>query len=163
MKKPIELSGFTLLLIFLLSMNSQTLQAQSENSGMNNEKMEALLLKNSAELKGRLGNWEAYIANRTVYIITDENYNRMRIISPIVEDSELTDEHLKVLLEANFDKALDSKYSIHNGYVWSTFTHPLSELTDDQFVDALQQVVNLVNNFGTSFSSTDIVFGGDEN
>ena len=65
------------------------------------------------------------------------------------------------MLEANFDKALDPKYSIYKGVVWSAFTHPLSELTVEQFKDALKQVVRLADNFGGSFTSTDFVFGGD--
>jgi len=65
------------------------------------------------------------------------------------------------LLEANFDRALDAKYCLYEGFVCSVFTHPLKELQDHQFVDALQQVVNLANNYGTTFTSTDFVFGGD--
>jgi len=133
---------------------------QSQTTGMTNNKIHQLLLGNSADVKGQSGQWEAYVANRTVFIITADNFNRMRIISPILEDKELSSEDMKVLLEANFDRALDSKYSIYNGYLWSTFTHPLNELTDAQFVDALQQVVTLANNFGTTYRSTDLLFGG---
>ena len=132
---------------------------QCQTTEMTNEKIHLLVLGNSAEVKGQLGQWEAYVANQTVFVITAENFNRMRIISPITEDKELSSEEMKVLLEANFDRALDSKYSIHNGYLWSTFTHPLKELTDAQFVDALQQVVTLANNFGTTYISTDLIFG----
>ena len=129
---------------------------------MNNQKMEEILKSNSSEIKGTLGNWEAYVGNRTVYVITDEAHNRMRIISPIIKINELGNQELTLLLEANFDRALDAKYSIYKEVVWATFTHPLKELTSGQFVDALHQVVNLVNNYGTSFSSMDLIFGGDD-
>ncbi|MEM7549619.1 MAG: hypothetical protein AAF363_08090 [Bacteroidota bacterium] len=85
----------------------------------------------------------------------------MRIISPVAETNDMSKEQFEVLLEANFDRALDAKYSIYDNIVWSAFTHPLKELTEEQLVDALRQVVNLVNNFGTTFTSTDMVFGGD--
>jgi len=53
--------------------------------------------------------------------------------------------------------------SIFEGFVISVFTHPLRELTRDQFVDAMGQVVNLAQNFGTTYSSTSLIFGGGEN
>jgi hypothetical protein len=45
------------------------------------------------------------------------------------------------------------------------YAHPLKVLQIDQFIDAIQQVVNLANAFGGSYSSTDMVFnpgGSDE-
>jgi len=85
---------------------------QCQTTEMTNEIIHQLLLGNSAEVKGQLGQWEAYVANQTVFVITAENFNRMRIISPITEEKELSAEDMKVLLEANFGRALDSKYSI---------------------------------------------------
>ena len=65
------------------------------------------------------------------------------------------------MLEANFHSALDAKYSMFEGFVISVYTHPLRELTRDQFVDAMGQVVNLAQNFGTTYSSTSLIFGGE--
>ena len=149
------------MLAFAGSMVMAQNQPQSVSEGMTNERLDQILRSNAAEISGVLGRWEAYVANRSVFVITDTNFNRMRIISPITESKDLGAEQMRILLEANFDKALDSKYSIFNGVIWSTFTHPLRELTDAQFVDALQQVVNLANNYGTTFMSTDHLFGGD--
>lgn len=150
--------SFRLLPVFMMVFLCLESSAQ-EN--MTNAKMQRLLRSNSSEIAGEYGRWEAYVANRTIYVITDSAANRMRIISPIVETKDLDDEVLTTLLKANFDRALDAKYSIFDGVVWSTFTHPLSELSDHQFVDAMHQVVNLVNNYGTTFSSTGLVFGGN--
>jgi len=116
----------------------------------------------SGEIVEGNGNWEAYVANRNLYVITSGVYNRMRIITPIVQEEDLKQEDLKKVLEANFDRALDAKYSIYNGVLWSVFTHPLGELTNDQFIDAIQQVVTLANNYGSSYSSTDFMFGGND-
>ena len=63
-------------------------------------------------------------------------------------------------MEANFDRALDAKYAIANGVLWSVFAHPLKELTKEQTIDAFNQVRNLVYNYGSSYTSTDILFGG---
>ncbi len=150
-----------LLLSFFAAFINTNAQDLTDRDWMDNKKMGALLRSNSAEVKGIPGQWECYVANRTVFVITDDAHNRMRIISPVIEHDELSDEQLTLLLEANFDRALDAKYSVFNGLVWASYTHPLKELTDQQLVDALHQVVNLVNNFGTTFSSTDLVFGGE--
>ncbi|MEO9872298.1 hypothetical protein [Ekhidna sp.] len=95
-----------------------------------------------------------------LYLIVDENANRMRLMSPIVEENKLAEEDLKKLLDSNFDRALDAKYATSNGVLWSVYAHPLKELYKDQVIDAFNQVRNLVYNYGTSYSSTTIVFGG---
>ena len=67
---------------------------------------------------------------------------------------------LQILLEANYDRALDARYCINNEVIWSAFLHPLAELNDRQFLNALDQVVTLKNNFGSSYTSSGLVFGG---
>ncbi len=99
----------------------------------------------------------------SLYLIVDEDANRMRMMAPIVEESKLTEEDLKILLASNFDRALDAKYATSNGILWSVYAHPLKELYKDQIIDAFNQVRNLVYNYGTSYTSTTMVFGGDGN
>ncbi|MEM8566726.1 MAG: hypothetical protein AAGF85_09705 [Bacteroidota bacterium] len=95
-----------------------------------------------------------------IYLITDESSNRMRLMAGIVEESKVEAEDLKKLMEANFDRALDAKYALSNGVLWSVYAHPLKELHKEQLIDALYQVKNLVNNYGTTYNSTDFIFGG---
>jgi len=66
---------------------------------------------------------------------------------------------MKKMLEANFHSALDAKYSLYEGFVIGIYTHPLHQLNENQMEDAMQQVVNLSRNFGTSYTSTDMQFG----
>ena len=98
-----------------------------------------------------------------LYLIVDESANRMRLMSPIIEEEKLSNEDLKILLSSNFDRALDAKYAISNGVLWSVYAHPLKELYKEQVIDSFNQVRNLVYNYGTSYSSTTVVFGGDGN
>ena len=84
----------------------------------------------------------------------------MRIISPIVAQAQLDKDELSRLLEANFATALDAKYALRDQTLWSVFTHPLAELTEEQFLDCLAQVANLANNFGGSYASSNLIFGG---
>ncbi len=132
----------------------------AQEDKMTNVKMWKILKEQVNDLEGQMGNWQFMVRERPVMIITDPGANRMRIVSPIIEQAKLTPEHYKVLLEANFDRALDAKYALYNQIVWSVFTHPLEELTTAQFTDAMEQVVRLSENFGTTFASTDFVFGG---
>ena len=82
----------------------------------------------------------------------------MRIISPIIESSKL-DEDLKTdVLIANFHTALDVKYAISDNVLWSVFIHPLKELTDNQVIDAIKQVYRANLTFGSTNSSTDLIF-----
>lgn len=129
---------------------------------MTNKKLEAILKKEATQVEGELGSWQFMYGNRPVIILTDQNANRMRIMTPIVEEKELPEGRMKVLLEANFDRALDAKYSLFKDLLWSTYTHPLKELTKEQFMDALRQVVTLADTYGTTYTSTNMVFGNGE-
>ena len=81
-------------------------------------------------------------------------------MTPVTSEDKLDAEELSRLLSANFDRALDAKYAISNETLWSVFTHPLAELTDEQFIGCVGQVVTLADNFGTSYSSSGLYFGG---
>ena len=81
-------------------------------------------------------------------------------MSPIAPQDQLDAAELARLLEANFGSALDSKYALRDQTLWSVFTHPLAELTDEQFLDCVAQVANLANNFGSSYASSNLIFGG---
>ncbi len=126
---------------------------------MSNKKIEKALKKVSQELEGESGNWQILYNDFPLFVLTDESSNRMRIFTPIIEEMELKVGQMKRMLEANFHSALDAKYSLYEGFVIGIYTHPLEELGENQMVDALKQVVNLSKNFGTSYTSTDMMFG----
>jgi len=130
-----------------------------QSQSMTNEHMEEILKSEVEELQGQAGAWQFVYGQHIIFILTDEANNRMRIFSPIKEDTALEDGQMKKMLEANFHSALDAKYSLYNGFVVSVYTHPLGELQKEQFIDALRQVANLAANFGTSYNSTELIFG----
>lgn len=126
---------------------------------MTNAKLERILKEKATIQKGDFGYWEVIYQNRYVLVITDNTNNRMRIISPVIAEKDLKGkDEMKKALEANFHSALDAKYAMYNGYIWSVFTHPLGELSSDQVEDALEQVVNLTYSFGKSYASTPMNF-----
>ena len=130
------------------------------SAAMNNARLDTLIREHGKVEEGQLGYWQFHYQERMVLVVTDESHNRMRIITPVVESVEIGEEIWLLALQANFDRALDARYAINGDYLWSAFIHPLRELTEAQFLDALDQVVTLADNFGTSFSSSDLVFGG---
>jgi len=85
----------------------------------------------------------------------------MRIIAPITEYSKLTAEQKDTVMEANFHKTLDARYASSNGILYSAYIHPMSALSETQIGDALEQVATLAATFGTTYSSGELSFGGE--
>jgi len=149
--------------ILLESSNDEEKEAYVENNvQMDNARMHDILLRIDPELQGQLGSWLLQYETFKVQVITDENADRMRVIVPIMKVTDIEKEELIRLMQANFDSALDSRYSIANGVVWSAFIHPLSILSDEQFVSGFAQTVTAASTFGSTYSSGALIFrGGD--
>ena len=127
---------------------------------MTNDRLDGLIRQTSKTVKGEAGYWQIKIGGRDVLVITDARHNRMRIMSPVAAQDQLDKDELIRLLEANFGSALDSKYALRDQTLWSVFTHPLAELSDEQFLDCMAQVANLADNFGRFYASSNLIFGG---
>lgn len=125
----------------------------SQEDGMNNEKLGEIINEISETVEGANGRWQFVIDSTMFICLTDENHNRMRIISPITEIGNMTQEQMIECMEANFHSMLDSNYALSDGVLWSTFIHPLRELSVEQVVSAITQVYSGVKTFGTHYSS----------
>jgi len=113
--------------------------------------------------QGRIGSWSMKLRGRTLYVIADGNANRMRIMTPVAEIDSAEDHELAfTLLEANFNRALDARYAINKDVIWSCFLHPLSSLTEADLGNGLMQVFTLAETTGTTYTSSGLVFGGDD-
>ncbi|MFQ5670498.1 MAG: hypothetical protein ACE5HD_08280 [Acidobacteriota bacterium] len=124
-----------------------------------NARLEIFLRGLEVPFDGGDGRWAFEYEGVQMLMISDEPHDRMRIIAPVVEAGDLPEKTLRVLMEANFDRALDAKYAIYRDTVWSTYVHPLGALTRGEFGSALRQVATLRKTYGGSFTSTDLVFG----
>ncbi len=131
------------ILLILFLTGSSFIQSQN----MNNADLEKIIYVVSDTIQGTTGNWQFVIEDKLFICVTDENHNRMRIISPIIEEFKLSNSDRQKLLEANFHTALDARYAIANDYLWAVFIHPLKELSKEQVMDAINQVqlTNLPN------------------
>ena len=133
--------------------------AMSAQGNMNNRKLEKSLRRMADRVDGHAGSWQLYYKNRILLVLTDDVNNRMRIFTPIIDAMDLDPDEMHKMLEANFHSALDAKYCLSNGFVVAVFNHPLRQLRRVQLFDALDQVATLAENFGTTYSSTDLIFG----
>ena len=145
-----------LILILLIISSFQFSKAQS----MTNETLGDIITTASDSVQGTNGRWQFSIKETLLICLTDSTNNRMRIISPIMDSYKLTDELKTLSLSANFHTALDVKYAISDDILWSVFTHPLRELSEEQVESAISQVYYANINFGTSFASTSLIFPG---
>ncbi|GMQ95560.1 MAG: hypothetical protein BMS9Abin14_007 [Gammaproteobacteria bacterium] len=136
--------------------------AQAAESPMNNQRLGALIQRIDENAEGGTGFWRATVAGRTITVITDENADRMRIISPVARADNLDPALMLRMLQANFDTALDARYSVAKGVLWSLYLHPLAALSDEQFLAGIGQVVNLAASYGSTYSSGGLSFGGGD-
>ena len=127
---------------------------------MTNDRLGARIAEVADEVDGQPGFWTFRYADREVMVVTDVNANRMRIMTPVIERERVPEGELEVLLAANFDRALDARYAIAQGYLWSVFLHPLASLSVDDFDSGLAQVTRLADRYGYDYTSSDFVFGG---
>jgi len=114
------------------------------------------------DMEGSDGFWHGQRNEVTVYVVSDLEHDRMRIMAPIGELRVTDASFLSILLQANFDRALDAKYALRKKELWSVFMHPLSTIVPDDLGTFVDQVVQLVKNTGTTYASSDLIFGVSE-
>jgi len=147
-----------IILFFAVSLNGSA----DPDVGMNNQRLGELIKRIDKSVQGKPGYWNFIIEGREVTVITSEKANRMRIIVPIAPATKISNEKLIRMMQANFDTALDARYSIAKDIVWAAFIHPLRELGSEEFLSGVGQAVNLALTYGEGYSSGALVFGGGD-
>ena len=80
-----------------------------------------------------------------------------------VSTAETVDpEEMRRLMQANFDSALDARYALANGRLWSVFIHPFAALEKNQLISGIAQTVNVAKTYGTLYSGGALQFGGGD-
>jgi len=128
---------------------------------MHPDKLKEIISQVSDTVQNNANRIQFLYKERLLMCIYDENANRMRIISPIIERDKIEEEELLNAMVANFHSALDVKYALSDEIIWSVFAHPLKELTEGQVLSAIDQVFLANATFGTIYSSTNLVFPGN--
>ena len=129
---------------------------------MNNQRMEEILRTVADSITGEAGRWEFHYGGIVILGLTDERHDRMRLISPVRHVDEATPAEIFACMEANFHSALDVKYALSDDLIWVVFIHPLSPLRESQLLSALDQVRSAALTYGSTYTSTDLVFPGSK-
>ena len=130
---------------------------------MSGDKLAGILAKvdKKAEREGNIVSFK--VKERELMLVFDENADRMRIMTPIAPAGSVSGEVYKRMLQANYDAVLDPRYAVANDLIWAVFIHPLSSLTEEDFVSGIVQTVTAAETFGSSYTSGAFVFGSGDN
>lgn len=133
-----------------------TFSVQSQN--MTNNDLEKIIYVVSDSIRGNHGNWQFMIKGKMLFCITDTVNNRLRIMSPIIEQRKLAHLDLLKLMEANSYTALDARYAIADDLLWSLYVHPLKELQKEEVLSAIKQVYTAALTYGSTYNSSELTF-----
>ncbi len=110
----------------------------------------------------RPGVWRISVDGVLVLLVAEEG--RVRILAPIFALNQLDTapavQHALMvrLLQSNFERSVDARYSLFDGIVFATVTHPRPSLKTGDLDSFLKQVVNLHKNTfrtgGRAYSSS---------
>ncbi len=163
------LAATTLLIFGVTACDNTTAQGEDgasapalNNNPMTAERLGELIRRIDEDAKASGPTWAFRVADLEVTVIYDVDADRMRIIIPIGPAEDIPKEELVRVMQANFDTALDARYAIANEMLWGIFIHPLSELSDEEFLVGLGETANVVLTYGTSYSSGLFIFGGGD-
>lgn len=155
--------------VFAMALASVTMAVEDRapptdqaDDGMSGAALEKLLKRVDKNLRVAGNVIEFEVEGHPLVLIYDEAADRMRLMSPVTKVVNLKEGELLRVMQANFESALDARYAIANEMLWSVYVHPLSPLTEEQFVVAIGQTINVVVTFGQSYSSGVFVFGGGD-
>ena len=126
------------------------------------QRLGELILKIDPEAEESANTWQFGLEDYVIVMVYDTEADRMRILIPVKSVEDMDEAELKRAMQANFDSALDARYAIARNALWAAYIHPLSSLTDEEFLTAIGQTANIVATYGTSYSSGMFIFGGGD-
>jgi hypothetical protein len=158
-----RLIALVALLLLPLPLAAQTTPPEAEaEPPMTLERLDAIVRAIDPEVQTNGTMWQFTVNEVIVLVVTDEDADRMRAITPVRKAEDVTPEELTRLMQANFDSALDARYAIANDLLWSAFIHPLKPLGKNQLISGIGQVVNLAQSYGTLYSGGALQYGGGD-
>ena len=147
-------------LLLLVSLSMLTSPAFASH-GMSQAALETLVRAMADSSRGGQGVIEFDFNNVRMYLISDVEHNRMRIVAPVAEFASLTSAQLDAVLVSSYHGSLDARYAVSEGVLYSAYIHSLAELNEGQVRSAVRQVSSLALSFSTEYSSGALAFNGD--
>lgn len=111
------------------------------------------------DLKSTGERFQTRCGEHDLIVVADGESDRLRIMVPVAaidRDDAMT---FRRLLEANFSSALDARYAIFNGVLWTLYLAPLSSLTTHQVDCAVTQVIELARSTGSAYTANPALIG----
>ena len=148
--------------LVLLVLLAPHVPAQEVERAMTVDRLGEIILALDPEAKRAGNRFQLTVADVPVMVISDPGADRMRAIVPIRSAQGIEPEEMIRMMQANFDSALDARYGIAQGRLWSAFIHPLSPLEKDEFISGVGQAVNLALTYGSLYTGGALTFGGGD-
>ena len=134
-------------------------EPETTSAGMTQSELKKIITEIAENVQGSANNITFYYNGANMALLSNVAANRMRIIAPVISAKDMSEQQILASLVSNYHLALDARYAIGDGVLYSVYIHPLKELTDEQLVSAVRQVATLRNTFGTSYTSGELSFG----
>jgi len=134
----------------------EAMQPDSTESAMTAARLGDVLHQYADEIEGEEGRWQFTYRSVPMFGLTDETHDRMRFFAPIVRVEDMTDDQVFAVLDANFTTALDARYATNNGILFAVYLAPLSSITRNTAIRALEHVADLYETFGTTYQAGDL-------
>ena len=138
------------------------LKAQEAEPPMTIERLSQIILALDPDARSNVSQIFLTIEDVPLVLVADIASDRMRVMAPIRSADGLDEEDLRRMMQANFDAALDARYAVAGGRLWSVFIHPLSPLEKDQFLSGLVQTITVAKTYGTGYTGGGAIFGGGD-
>lgn len=155
-----------LLITFCCSLTAYSQDSDSAkaltSTPMTLERMGEILNALDPEMQSRDTRFLLNIEGVQVFVVTDINQDRMRVMTPIRPQQEISPDEMTRMMQANFDSALDARYAIARETLWAVYIHPLSPLQKNQLISGIGQVVNLALTYGSIYSGGALNYGGGD-
>jgi hypothetical protein len=127
--------------------------ADGRDGSMTQSRLEGLFGDQVDAIVGPPGAIQTRIDGFTLYLLSDEENDRMRLVAQIASAGDYAGHVFGLLIQANFDRTLDARYAISDGVIYAVYQHPISSLTPRLIRSAFSQVLNLAENFDTSYAA----------
>ncbi|MGF1538714.1 MAG: hypothetical protein ACFB4J_19810 [Elainellaceae cyanobacterium] len=145
--------------LFITSLTPVQAQEDASLVPMTVVRLDRILDDVADSVEGSGGQRQVSINGQTLVVLMNEEFDRMRIVAPIASAEELTPAQAGNILIANFHTTLDARYAVSDGTVVATYLHPFSTLQEQDLRSAMRQVASLVETFGTTYTSGELLFG----
>lgn len=80
-----------------------------------NHRLQDMLARSATILRGQGSAWAIQYRDVPMMVMTSEQHDRMRIIALVGDESLVKDVDFSLLMQANFDRALDARYALFQG------------------------------------------------